>query len=123
MLTDSSSASSQSSKVPLALPALPSISVAATVSNSDARTSNQPMSTANTALIDNGAQCSVLSSHLVKCAFDKQSLQLPICRKIKVTHGAIITANGPVVITMESMFGEHMIKCVILNDNSKAAFH
>uniref|UniRef100_A0A915IHC9 Peptidase A2 domain-containing protein n=1 Tax=Romanomermis culicivorax TaxID=13658 RepID=A0A915IHC9_ROMCU len=30
-------------------------------------------------LIDTGAQCSALSSGLVKCAFDKQSLPLPIC--------------------------------------------
>uniref|UniRef100_A0A915JW34 Uncharacterized protein n=1 Tax=Romanomermis culicivorax TaxID=13658 RepID=A0A915JW34_ROMCU len=48
---------------------------------------------------------------LVKRVFDKQSLQLPICRKIKVADGALVKAHGPVVLTMESMFGEHMIKC------------
>uniref|UniRef100_A0A915I926 Uncharacterized protein n=1 Tax=Romanomermis culicivorax TaxID=13658 RepID=A0A915I926_ROMCU len=44
---DSSCASSQSSKVPLALLALPSTSAAAMVSNLDARASNQPTSTTN----------------------------------------------------------------------------
>uniref|UniRef100_A0A915I662 Peptidase A2 domain-containing protein n=1 Tax=Romanomermis culicivorax TaxID=13658 RepID=A0A915I662_ROMCU len=47
-------------------------------------------------LMDTGAQCSVLSSGLVKSAFDKQSLQLPICRKIKVADGAVVNAHGPV---------------------------
>uniref|UniRef100_A0A915HSL0 Peptidase A2 domain-containing protein n=1 Tax=Romanomermis culicivorax TaxID=13658 RepID=A0A915HSL0_ROMCU len=70
------------------------------------------------ALIDTGAQCSVLSSGLVKRALDKQSLQLPICGKIKVTDGTVVNAHGPVVIMMESAFGEHMIKCVILDDNN-----
>uniref|UniRef100_A0A915I7J2 Uncharacterized protein n=1 Tax=Romanomermis culicivorax TaxID=13658 RepID=A0A915I7J2_ROMCU len=60
----------------------------------------------------------MFSSGLVKCAFDKQSLQLPICRKIEVADSAIVTPHGPVVITMESTFGEHMIKCVILEDDS-----
>uniref|UniRef100_A0A915HS40 Peptidase A2 domain-containing protein n=1 Tax=Romanomermis culicivorax TaxID=13658 RepID=A0A915HS40_ROMCU len=72
--------------------------------------------------MDTGAQCSVLFSGLVKPAFDKQLLQLPICRKIKVADGAIITTHGPVVFTIESTFGEHMIKCVILdkdNDQEK----
>uniref|UniRef100_A0A915HHG5 Peptidase A2 domain-containing protein n=1 Tax=Romanomermis culicivorax TaxID=13658 RepID=A0A915HHG5_ROMCU len=69
------------------------------------------------ALIDTGAQCSLLSSGLVKCAFDKQSLQLPICGKIKVAHGAVVKAHGPVVVIMESAFSEHMIKCVILDDD------
>uniref|UniRef100_A0A915L6B2 Peptidase A2 domain-containing protein n=1 Tax=Romanomermis culicivorax TaxID=13658 RepID=A0A915L6B2_ROMCU len=69
------------------------------------------------ALINTGAQCSVLSSGLIKRAFDKQLLQLPICGKIKVADGAHVNAHGPVVITMESLFGEHMIKCVILNDD------
>uniref|UniRef100_A0A915HHI9 Peptidase A2 domain-containing protein n=1 Tax=Romanomermis culicivorax TaxID=13658 RepID=A0A915HHI9_ROMCU len=70
------------------------------------------------ALIDTGAQCSVLSSGLIKRAFDKQSLQLPICGKIKVTDGVIVNANGPVFVMMESAFGEHMIKCVILDDDN-----
>uniref|UniRef100_A0A915KUB2 Peptidase A2 domain-containing protein n=1 Tax=Romanomermis culicivorax TaxID=13658 RepID=A0A915KUB2_ROMCU len=70
------------------------------------------------ALIDTGAQCSVLSSCHVECALDTQSLQLPICDKIKVPHGAIINAHSPVVITMESAFREHMIKCVILDDGN-----
>uniref|UniRef100_A0A915IL55 Peptidase A2 domain-containing protein n=1 Tax=Romanomermis culicivorax TaxID=13658 RepID=A0A915IL55_ROMCU len=61
------------------------------------------------ALIDTGALCSVLSSGLVKHAFDKQSLQLPICGKIKVADVTVVNAHGPVVITMESAFGEHMI--------------
>uniref|UniRef100_A0A915I3E0 Reverse transcriptase/retrotransposon-derived protein RNase H-like domain-containing protein n=1 Tax=Romanomermis culicivorax TaxID=13658 RepID=A0A915I3E0_ROMCU len=65
------------------------------------------------ALIDTGAQCSLLSSGLIKRAFDKQLLQLPICGKIKVAHSAVVNAHGPVVVTMESAFGEHMIKCVI----------
>uniref|UniRef100_A0A915JG61 Peptidase A2 domain-containing protein n=1 Tax=Romanomermis culicivorax TaxID=13658 RepID=A0A915JG61_ROMCU len=70
------------------------------------------------ALIDTSAQCSVLSSGLIKRMFDKQSLQLPICGKIKVANGAIVNAHGPVVVTMESAFGEHMIKCVILDDDN-----
>uniref|UniRef100_A0A915KVB0 Peptidase A2 domain-containing protein n=1 Tax=Romanomermis culicivorax TaxID=13658 RepID=A0A915KVB0_ROMCU len=61
-------------------------------------------------LIDTGAQCSDLSSGLVKRAFDKQSLQLPICGKIKVADGAVVNAHGPVVVTMESAFREHIIK-------------
>uniref|UniRef100_A0A915IQE4 Peptidase A2 domain-containing protein n=1 Tax=Romanomermis culicivorax TaxID=13658 RepID=A0A915IQE4_ROMCU len=70
------------------------------------------------ALIDTGAQCSVLSSVLVKCAFDKQLLQLLICGKIKVADGAVVNAHNLVVVTMESAFGEHMIKCVILDDDN-----
>uniref|UniRef100_A0A915K0S7 Uncharacterized protein n=1 Tax=Romanomermis culicivorax TaxID=13658 RepID=A0A915K0S7_ROMCU len=70
------------------------------------------------ALIHTGAQCLVLSSGLVKHAFDKQSLQSPICRRIEVAEGAIITAHGLVVITIESAFGEHMIKFIILKDNN-----
>uniref|UniRef100_A0A915KDG8 Uncharacterized protein n=1 Tax=Romanomermis culicivorax TaxID=13658 RepID=A0A915KDG8_ROMCU len=46
---------------------------------------------------------------IVKPAFDKQSLQLPICGKIKVANGAVVNAHGPVVVTMESAFTEHMI--------------
>uniref|UniRef100_A0A915J8G1 Peptidase A2 domain-containing protein n=1 Tax=Romanomermis culicivorax TaxID=13658 RepID=A0A915J8G1_ROMCU len=65
------------------------------------------------ALIDTSAQCSVLSSGLIKRALDKQLLQLPICGKIKVADSAVVNAHGPVVVTMESAFGEHMIKCVI----------
>uniref|UniRef100_A0A915L3H7 Peptidase A2 domain-containing protein n=1 Tax=Romanomermis culicivorax TaxID=13658 RepID=A0A915L3H7_ROMCU len=67
--------------------------------------------------MDTGAQCSVLSSRLVKCAFDKQSHQLPICGKIKFAGGAVVNAHSTVVLTMESAFGEHMIKCVILDDD------
>uniref|UniRef100_A0A915KWQ8 Uncharacterized protein n=1 Tax=Romanomermis culicivorax TaxID=13658 RepID=A0A915KWQ8_ROMCU len=63
-------------------------------------------------------QCSILSSGLVKHAFDKQSLQLRICGKIKVAVGALVNTHGPVVVTIESAFGEHMIKCVILDDDS-----
>uniref|UniRef100_A0A915JLA0 Peptidase A2 domain-containing protein n=1 Tax=Romanomermis culicivorax TaxID=13658 RepID=A0A915JLA0_ROMCU len=71
------------------------------------------------ALINTGAQCSVLSSGLVKCTFDKQLLQLPICGKIKVADGTVVNAHSQVVITMESAFGKHMIKCVIVhNDNN-----
>uniref|UniRef100_A0A915L7W5 Uncharacterized protein n=1 Tax=Romanomermis culicivorax TaxID=13658 RepID=A0A915L7W5_ROMCU len=69
------------------------------------------------ALINTSAQCSILSSGLAKRAFNKQSLQLPICGKIKIADGAIVNAHGPVVVTMESAFGEHMIKCVILDDD------
>uniref|UniRef100_A0A915LAZ5 Aspartic peptidase DDI1-type domain-containing protein n=1 Tax=Romanomermis culicivorax TaxID=13658 RepID=A0A915LAZ5_ROMCU len=69
------------------------------------------------ALIDTSAQCSVLSSGLVKRAFEEQSLQRPICGKIKVADGAIVNAHGPVVVTMESSFGEHMIKCIILDND------
>uniref|UniRef100_A0A915HTW4 Uncharacterized protein n=1 Tax=Romanomermis culicivorax TaxID=13658 RepID=A0A915HTW4_ROMCU len=61
------------------------------------------------ALIDTSAQRSVLSSGLVKRAFNKQSLQLPIWGKIKVANDAVVNAHGPVVVTMESAFGEHMI--------------
>uniref|UniRef100_A0A915HVJ8 Peptidase A2 domain-containing protein n=1 Tax=Romanomermis culicivorax TaxID=13658 RepID=A0A915HVJ8_ROMCU len=70
------------------------------------------------ALIVTGAQCSILSSGLVKGALNKQLLQLPICGKIKVTNSAVVNAHGPVVLTMESAFGEHMIKCVILDKDS-----
>uniref|UniRef100_A0A915KR85 Uncharacterized protein n=1 Tax=Romanomermis culicivorax TaxID=13658 RepID=A0A915KR85_ROMCU len=49
--------------------------------------------------------------------FNKQSLQLPICGKIKVADGAVVNAHSPVVVTMESTFGEHMIKCVILDND------
>uniref|UniRef100_A0A915IBV7 Reverse transcriptase/retrotransposon-derived protein RNase H-like domain-containing protein n=1 Tax=Romanomermis culicivorax TaxID=13658 RepID=A0A915IBV7_ROMCU len=69
------------------------------------------------ALIDTGAQCSILSSGLVKRAFDKQSLQLPICGKIKVADGTVVKAYGPVVVNTESRFSEHVIKCVILDDD------
>uniref|UniRef100_A0A915HVD6 Reverse transcriptase/retrotransposon-derived protein RNase H-like domain-containing protein n=1 Tax=Romanomermis culicivorax TaxID=13658 RepID=A0A915HVD6_ROMCU len=69
------------------------------------------------ALINTIAQCSILSSGLVKYAFDKQSLQLWICGKIKVADGAVVNAHGPVVVTMESAFREHMIKWVILDDD------
>uniref|UniRef100_A0A915I1D8 Uncharacterized protein n=1 Tax=Romanomermis culicivorax TaxID=13658 RepID=A0A915I1D8_ROMCU len=61
--------------------------------------------------MDTGAECLVLSSGLIKGAFNKQSL------KIKVADGAMVTTHGPVIITMESPFGEHMIKCVILYDD------
>uniref|UniRef100_A0A915IEG9 Reverse transcriptase/retrotransposon-derived protein RNase H-like domain-containing protein n=1 Tax=Romanomermis culicivorax TaxID=13658 RepID=A0A915IEG9_ROMCU len=60
----------------------------------------------------------MLSSGLVKRTFNKQSLQLPICRKIKVANDAFVNTQGPVVVSMESTFGEHMIKCVILNDDN-----
>uniref|UniRef100_A0A915L5G8 Peptidase A2 domain-containing protein n=1 Tax=Romanomermis culicivorax TaxID=13658 RepID=A0A915L5G8_ROMCU len=141
--TDSSRTSSQSSELPLALPALPSSS-AISATALDTRTLNQSTSTTNMvipskeiasstpimspgiidnltpsskifvrkyvstrafqipiklgaikahALIDTGAQCSLLSSGLVKCAFDKQSLQLPICGKIKVADGAVVNAH------------------------------
>uniref|UniRef100_A0A915JUR1 Uncharacterized protein n=1 Tax=Romanomermis culicivorax TaxID=13658 RepID=A0A915JUR1_ROMCU len=77
------------------------------------------LGTANAhALIDTSAQSYVLSSGLIKHAFDKQSPQLPICGKIKITDGSILNAHGPVVVMMESTFGEHMIKCVILDDNN-----
>uniref|UniRef100_A0A915JN07 Uncharacterized protein n=1 Tax=Romanomermis culicivorax TaxID=13658 RepID=A0A915JN07_ROMCU len=69
------------------------------------------------ALIDISAQCSVLSSGLVKRPLDKQLLQLLICRKISVADGAVVNARGPVVVTMESAFGEHMIRWVILDDD------
>uniref|UniRef100_A0A915KNS9 Peptidase A2 domain-containing protein n=1 Tax=Romanomermis culicivorax TaxID=13658 RepID=A0A915KNS9_ROMCU len=69
------------------------------------------------ALINTGAQCSALSSRLVKHAFDKQSHQLTICGKIKFADGAVVNSHGTVVVTMESAFGEHMIKCVILDDD------
>uniref|UniRef100_A0A915I5J6 Peptidase A2 domain-containing protein n=1 Tax=Romanomermis culicivorax TaxID=13658 RepID=A0A915I5J6_ROMCU len=71
------------------------------------------------ALIDTGAQCFVLSSGLAKRICDKQSLQLLLCGKIKVTDGAIVNAHCPVLVTMESAFSEQMIKCIILdNDNN-----
>uniref|UniRef100_A0A915J4N0 Uncharacterized protein n=1 Tax=Romanomermis culicivorax TaxID=13658 RepID=A0A915J4N0_ROMCU len=59
----------------------------------------------------------MLFSGLLKCTFDKQSLQLPIWGKIKVSDRAIVTAHCPVVVIMESTFGKHMIKCVILDDD------
>uniref|UniRef100_A0A915J2E2 Peptidase A2 domain-containing protein n=1 Tax=Romanomermis culicivorax TaxID=13658 RepID=A0A915J2E2_ROMCU len=105
MPTDSSLASSQSSKFQLALPALPPTSI---IPGTDVHTSSQSTSTANIlgtaeahALIDTGTQCSVLSSGLVKHALDKQSLQLPICGKIKVANDAIVKAHGLVVVIME----------------------
>uniref|UniRef100_A0A915K5P6 Uncharacterized protein n=1 Tax=Romanomermis culicivorax TaxID=13658 RepID=A0A915K5P6_ROMCU len=57
------------------------------------------------------------SARLVKRTFDKQLLQLPICGKIEVADCAVVNAHGPEVVTMESTFGEHMIKCVILDDD------
>uniref|UniRef100_A0A915LE86 Uncharacterized protein n=1 Tax=Romanomermis culicivorax TaxID=13658 RepID=A0A915LE86_ROMCU len=33
------------------------------------------------------------------------------------TDDAVVNAQGPVVVTMESTFGEHMIKCVILDND------
>uniref|UniRef100_A0A915I1A1 Uncharacterized protein n=1 Tax=Romanomermis culicivorax TaxID=13658 RepID=A0A915I1A1_ROMCU len=77
-----------------------------------------PQAETTCALLKTSLQVFVLSSILVKRTFDKQSLQLPICRKIKVADQAIVTTHGPVIITMESAFGEHMIKCVILNDDN-----
>uniref|UniRef100_A0A915KVJ4 Uncharacterized protein n=1 Tax=Romanomermis culicivorax TaxID=13658 RepID=A0A915KVJ4_ROMCU len=77
------------------------------------------LGTANAhALINTSAQCSVLFSGLVKRPFDKQPLQLSICGKIKVADGAIVNAHSPVVVTMESAFGEHMIKCIIHDDDN-----
>uniref|UniRef100_A0A915HXH4 Uncharacterized protein n=1 Tax=Romanomermis culicivorax TaxID=13658 RepID=A0A915HXH4_ROMCU len=38
---------------------------------------------------------------------------------IKVADGAVVNAHGPVVVTMESAFSKHMIKCVILNNDGK----
>uniref|UniRef100_A0A915IPM1 Uncharacterized protein n=1 Tax=Romanomermis culicivorax TaxID=13658 RepID=A0A915IPM1_ROMCU len=38
--------------------------------------------------------------------------------KIKVADRAIVNAHSPVVVTMASTFSEHMIKCIILNDDS-----
>uniref|UniRef100_A0A915HTN6 Peptidase A2 domain-containing protein n=1 Tax=Romanomermis culicivorax TaxID=13658 RepID=A0A915HTN6_ROMCU len=77
------------------------------------------LGTANAhALIHTGAQCSMLSSGLVKCTFDKQSVQLPICSKIKVPDGAIVNTHGPIVVTMESACRKHMIKCIILQDDN-----
>uniref|UniRef100_A0A915KNU4 Uncharacterized protein n=1 Tax=Romanomermis culicivorax TaxID=13658 RepID=A0A915KNU4_ROMCU len=58
----------------------------------------------------------LLSARLAKPAFDKQSLQLSICGRIKVAHSAVVNAHGPVVVTIESAFSEHMIKCVILDN-------
>uniref|UniRef100_A0A915HXA2 Uncharacterized protein n=1 Tax=Romanomermis culicivorax TaxID=13658 RepID=A0A915HXA2_ROMCU len=43
--------------------------------------------------------------------------QLPICGKIKVADGAIVNAHAPVVI-MESAFSEHMIKCIIIDEDN-----
>uniref|UniRef100_A0A915JMH1 Uncharacterized protein n=1 Tax=Romanomermis culicivorax TaxID=13658 RepID=A0A915JMH1_ROMCU len=129
--TDSSHTSSQSSEIQMALLALPS-STTIPLTALDPGALNQSTSATNMVipseeiasaapiahpLIDTSAQCSVLSSRLVKHALDKQSLQLSICRKIKVVDGAIVNAHGPVVITMESAFGEHMIKCLILDDD------
>uniref|UniRef100_A0A915JXE5 Uncharacterized protein n=1 Tax=Romanomermis culicivorax TaxID=13658 RepID=A0A915JXE5_ROMCU len=68
--------------------------------------------------MDTGAQCLVLSSGLVKHSLDKQLLSLLLCGKINVTDGAIIITQGPLDITMESAFSKHMIKCVILEDDS-----
>uniref|UniRef100_A0A915J5V1 WW domain-containing protein n=1 Tax=Romanomermis culicivorax TaxID=13658 RepID=A0A915J5V1_ROMCU len=138
--TDSSCASSQSSELQLALPALPS-SATLTTTTLTMRAINQSTSATNVVipskeiasaaliafickyasmrafqipiklgavkahtLINTGAQCSILSSGLVKCTFDKQSLQLPICGKIKVADCAIVNAYGPEVVTMESTF-------------------
>uniref|UniRef100_A0A915HX82 Uncharacterized protein n=1 Tax=Romanomermis culicivorax TaxID=13658 RepID=A0A915HX82_ROMCU len=100
MPTDSSCTSSQSSELPLALPALPSSS---TISGTalDMRALNQLTSTTN----------------MVIPSKEIASAAPIICGKIKVDDGTVINAHGPVVITMESSFGEHMIKCVILDDD------
>uniref|UniRef100_A0A915HKR4 Uncharacterized protein n=1 Tax=Romanomermis culicivorax TaxID=13658 RepID=A0A915HKR4_ROMCU len=126
--TDFSHASSQPSELQLALPALPS-SATVTAATLDMRAINQSTSATNMVilskeiasaalmmspgiahgLIDTAAQCSVLSSGLVKRAFDKQLLQLLKCGKIKVADGAIASAHALVVVTMESTLGEHLI--------------
>uniref|UniRef100_A0A915KTD9 Uncharacterized protein n=1 Tax=Romanomermis culicivorax TaxID=13658 RepID=A0A915KTD9_ROMCU len=69
-------------------------------------------------LIDTDAQCSVMSSGLVKHPFDKQWLSLPIGGKIKVAHRDVVMAHGPVIIIMESAFREHVNKCIILDHHS-----
>uniref|UniRef100_A0A915KIT4 Uncharacterized protein n=1 Tax=Romanomermis culicivorax TaxID=13658 RepID=A0A915KIT4_ROMCU len=64
----------------------------------------------------------ILSSDLIKRAFDEQMLCLPVCGKIKVADGATIIARGPVIITMGSPFNEHLVKCVVLNDDAQDQF-
>uniref|UniRef100_A0A915I4E3 Peptidase A2 domain-containing protein n=1 Tax=Romanomermis culicivorax TaxID=13658 RepID=A0A915I4E3_ROMCU len=71
------------------------------------------------ALINTGAQCSVISSGLMKRAFDNKTLTLPVWGQIRVTDSAIIQAHGPVVINMESEFGNYPLKCVVLNDDTQ----
>uniref|UniRef100_A0A915KPA4 Uncharacterized protein n=1 Tax=Romanomermis culicivorax TaxID=13658 RepID=A0A915KPA4_ROMCU len=83
MPTDSSSASSQSSKVPLALLALPSTSTAATISNLDARASNQPMSTANMVMpYKEIASATLIVSPRMGCNSSHRRRPLHICSSL-----------------------------------------
>uniref|UniRef100_A0A915K101 Uncharacterized protein n=1 Tax=Romanomermis culicivorax TaxID=13658 RepID=A0A915K101_ROMCU len=49
-------------------------------------------------------------------------LCLPICRKLKVTNGATFSAHGPIIVTIRSSFREHLVKCVILDDDAQGQF-
>uniref|UniRef100_A0A915I4D1 RNA-directed DNA polymerase n=1 Tax=Romanomermis culicivorax TaxID=13658 RepID=A0A915I4D1_ROMCU len=104
--TDSSPTSSQSSELQLVLPALPS-SVMMTTNTQDTHALNQ--STSATNMVSPSEEIASATQRLVKRAFNRQWLQLPICGKIKVADGAVVKAHGPVVITMEFTFGERMI--------------
>uniref|UniRef100_A0A915JRF4 Uncharacterized protein n=1 Tax=Romanomermis culicivorax TaxID=13658 RepID=A0A915JRF4_ROMCU len=49
-------------------------------------------------------------------------LCLPICRRVKGADGATVIAHGPVIIKMGSPFGEHLVKCVVLDDDDQDQF-
>uniref|UniRef100_A0A915JK47 Uncharacterized protein n=1 Tax=Romanomermis culicivorax TaxID=13658 RepID=A0A915JK47_ROMCU len=70
------------------------------------------------ALIDTNAQCSIISSGLMKGAFDNKTLTLPVCGQIKVADSAIVQAHGPLIINMESEFGNYSVKCIVLDNDT-----
>uniref|UniRef100_A0A915ICK5 Uncharacterized protein n=1 Tax=Romanomermis culicivorax TaxID=13658 RepID=A0A915ICK5_ROMCU len=74
------------------------------------------------ALIDTVAQCSIISSGLMKHAFDNKMLTLPVCGQIRVMDSTIVRAQRLVIINMESEFNNYPIKCVVLEDDTQDPF-
>uniref|UniRef100_A0A915HW82 Peptidase A2 domain-containing protein n=1 Tax=Romanomermis culicivorax TaxID=13658 RepID=A0A915HW82_ROMCU len=74
------------------------------------------------ALSDTGAQCSIISSSLMKHAFNKKMLTLPVCLQIKVANSAIVQAHEQVFVNMESELGNYAIQCVVLNNDTQFQF-
>uniref|UniRef100_A0A915K0A2 Peptidase A2 domain-containing protein n=1 Tax=Romanomermis culicivorax TaxID=13658 RepID=A0A915K0A2_ROMCU len=74
------------------------------------------------AIMDTGTQCSVISSSLMKHAFDNKTLTLPVCGQIRVTDSTIVQAHGPIIINMESEFSNYLVKCVVLDNDTQDQF-
>uniref|UniRef100_A0A915IF09 Uncharacterized protein n=1 Tax=Romanomermis culicivorax TaxID=13658 RepID=A0A915IF09_ROMCU len=55
----------------------------------------------------------------MKHALDNKTLTLPVWGQIRVPDSTIIQAHGPVVINMESVFGNYPFKCVVLDDDTQ----